>query len=182
MSLQHEAGSGHHPPKKRVCLKKEATGSKGHQKRSPPSPQPPDSLPPSGQLRYKVQPRRLELESQRMDSVKQVTTNHIAPGESTTLLKLMSRKYFVDVRSGAAVTEHWLWWIQASPTAWCCLPATRSGVKRELMQCNERSWPEQARALDGSIALTAPNYDRPISRPPYPKLDPLAAAANDPRL
>ena len=117
-----------------------------------------------------------------MDSLKQVTTNHIAPGESTTLLKLMSRKYFVDVRSGAAVTEHWLWWIQASPTAWCCLPATRSGVKRELMQCNERSWPEQARALDGSIALTAPNYDRPISRPPYPKLDPLAAAANDPRL
>ena len=51
-------------------------------------------------------------------------------------------------------------------------------VKRELMQCNERSWPEQARALDGSIALTAPNYDRPIYRP-LPKLDPLGAAGTD---
>ena len=31
---------------------------------------------------------------------------------------------------------------------------------------------------DGSIALTAPNYDRPIYRP-LPKLDPLGAAGTD---
>ena len=59
-------------------------------------------------------------------------------------------------------------------------------VKRELMQCNE---PQllvvvvvdlvHARThRDGSIALTAPNYDRPIYRP-LPKLDPLGAAGTD---
>lgn len=60
-------------------------------------------------------------------------------------------------------------------------------VKRELMQCNE---PQllvvvvvvdlvHARThRDGSIALTAPNYDRPIYRP-LPKLDPLGAAGTN---
>ena len=50
------------------------------------------------------------------------------------------------------------------------------------MQCNEgRLEVANARARDGSIPLTAPNYDRPIYSPPQPKLDPLAAAAENPR-
>ena len=59
-------------------------------------------------------------------------------------------------------------------------------VKRELMQCNE---PQLLLVVvvdlvharthrDGSIALTAPNYDRPIYRP-LPKLDPLGAAGTN---